>query len=191
MGIVLRVLDAKGSQDTAVNVVTRAGATEEVFVAGFSFDRNDFFVALLGAKRRGCRARVLLDKSMTLTGRTRDQLSCAKELVAGGVLVRVVDGVPLTAEYAKVGRRVPGHLRGIQHSKLCMVGDQLLAGSCNWTTSSRSNWEIGVHTRIIHHEAVRELVTAGWAGATDLSIATIGEAHRARSESPSGRGGRR
>ena len=188
IGAVLAVLDAKNSQDTAVSMI--CAATGNVLLLGFSFDRDDVLKALLGARRRGCHVRVVLDRAMTLTGKTRNQLSAAKELVSGGVLVRCSEGLPVASEYAAVGRKVPGYLKGIQHSKSLLCDSKLLVGSTNWTTSSRSNWELGVQVRLDRVEPVFELMMGSWHAGVDLSIAQISEAQRSRSESPSGRGRR-
>ena len=190
LGELLAVLDAKASQEAALDMIGSAGQADEIVLLGFSLDRDDLVQALVGAKKRGCSVRVTLDPAMTLQGRTRDQLSSAKSLVAAGISVRVVDGVPLEKEYAAVGRRVAGHLRGIQHAKAVLVGRTLLAGSCNFTTSSRSNWEVGLQVTLKHPAVVQEFMLAAWHSGTDLSEAQISEAQRARSASPSGRGRR-
>ena len=108
--------------------------------------------------------RGVLDRKMTLT---------------------VVAGVPLAAEYAAVGRAGPGHLAGIHHAKSLMVGNKVLVGSTNWTTSSRSNWELGVAVEVdaVFLPSVEEMFQAGWMAGTDLGMAQIAEAQRARSAS--------
>ena len=93
-GNILGVLDAVGSQETALQLILRAVPGERVTMLGFSFDRSETVCALIGAKKRSCHVRVAIDKDMTLKGKTRDQLSSAKELVASGVLVRIAVGVP-------------------------------------------------------------------------------------------------
>jgi phosphatidylserine/phosphatidylglycerophosphate/cardiolipin synthase-like enzyme len=173
-----------------LEMVASASPAEEIVVLGFSLDRDDLVQTLIGARRRGCYVRVALDRAMTLQGRTRDQLSAAKSLVSAGISVRVVAGVPLADEYAAVGRRVGGHLRGIQHSKAVLVGRKLIAGSCNFTTSSRSNWEVGLQVTVKHPAIVQEFMLAAWNAGTELSEAQISDAQRARSSSPSGRGKR-
>ena len=66
---------------------------------------------------------------MTIKGKTRDQFSSAKELVACGIHVRVASGVPLGPEYQAVGRSVPGFLNGILHSKAVLAGREAVIGS--------------------------------------------------------------
>ena len=55
-------------------------------------------------------------------------------------------GANVSEEYRLVNRTVSG--QGIQHAKSALVGDELIVGSCNWTTSSRSNYELGVLIRL-------------------------------------------
>ena len=55
--------------------------------------------------------------------------------------MRTTQGLSIAEEYRAVGRSVGGHILGKQHSKTVLVDDWLLIGSCNWTTSSRSNLE--------------------------------------------------
>ena len=66
-------------------MINAAKITEQVILLGFGFDRSDIVYALIQSRKRGCQVRVVLDRKMTLTGQTRDQLSSAKELVANGV----------------------------------------------------------------------------------------------------------
>ena len=192
-GNILGVLDAVGSQETALQLILRAAPGERVTMLGFSFDRSELVCALIGAKKRGCHVRVVLDKDMTLKGRTRDQLSSSKELVACGVLVRIAAGVPLGPEYRAVGRSVPGFLNGIQHSKAVLAGREAVIGSANWTTSSRSNWELGLHVEFAasHVDIVEEMFLGSWHAGVDLALAQITAEQQARSCSPSGRGQRR
>ncbi len=94
-GNVLAVLDAVNAHETVVRVIDKAAPGERVTLLGFSFDRAEIVQALVGARRRGCLVRVVLDHNMTLQGKTRDQYGSAKELAACGVLARVASGRPL------------------------------------------------------------------------------------------------
>ena len=91
-GKVLGVLDAIRSQEAAVEIIHRAAPGERITFLGFSFDRSELVHALISARKKGCLVRVVLDRQMTLHGKTREQLSSAKELVACGVLVRLAAG---------------------------------------------------------------------------------------------------
>ena len=88
-----------------------------------------------------------------------------------------------------MGRSIPGHLVGIHHAKSLLVGRKVLVGSTNWTTSSRSNWEMGVEVEVdaVYVSTVEDMFLAAWRAGTDLELAQIHEAQRARSAS-AGRG---
>jgi phosphatidylserine/phosphatidylglycerophosphate/cardiolipin synthase-like enzyme len=192
-GSVLAVLDAVSSHETAVQIITKAAPGERVTMLGFSFDRAEIVSALVGARKRGCLVRVVLDHNMTIKGKTRDQFSSAKELVACGVLLRVTTGVPLGPEYQAVGRSVPGFLNGIQHSKAVLAGREAVIGSANWTTSTRSNFELGLHVEFnaSHADIVEEMFLGSWHAGKEFALASASATQHARSCSPGGRGFRR
>ena len=139
--------------------------------------------------------RVVLDRGATLEGRTRNQLSSALRLSSTGIEVRLTEGKQCLGEYTAVGRRVPSHIKGIMHAKSLLVASseardscEVLIGSCNWTTSSRSNFELVSHVRVERAELVKvvaELMLVPWAAGTEVKTAQISEAQRARSVSPS------
>jgi hypothetical protein len=191
MGAVLSVMDAVATQETAIREISRA--KRMVHLNAYSFDRADVVAALVAARKRGLDVKVAMDKGMTLKGKTRDQLSMCKELMAAGIRVHVAEGDNLTAVYRAVGRSIPGHLKGIMHQKSAMIDDLVIIGSCNWTTSSRGNFEIGVLFKVepSHRDIVKELLEVPFASGQELTIAAVEEAQRARSESPTGRGFRR
>ena len=130
---------------------------------------------------------------MTLQGRTRDQYVSARELAACGVLVRVASGKPLKPEYDAFGRSVPAYLKGIQLAKAVIAGREAVIGSANWSTSSRSNHELGVHLELSasHVDIVEEMFLSSWHDGVDVTAASKAALHRARSSSPTGRGFRR
>ena len=130
---------------------------------------------------------------MTIQGRTRDQFSSAKELVACGVLVRVATGIPGKQEYDAVGRSVPGFVKGIQHAKAVLAGREAVIGSANWTTSSRCNFELGVQIEFAasHADVVEEMFLSSWHAAAEFAAASTSAWQQARSCSPGGRGFRR
>ena len=192
-GNVLAVLDAVNSHETAARVIDKAAPGERVTMLGFSFDRAEIVEALIRARKRGCLVRVALDRNMTIQGRTRNQFGAAKELAAAGVLVRVAAGASLKPECHAVGRSVPGCAIGIQHSKAVLAGREAVIGSANWTTSSRGNFELGVHLEFAasHADTVEEMFLGSWHAGADLAAASTSACQQARSCSPSGRGFRR
>ena len=192
-GCVLAVLDAVNSHETAVRVIQKAAPGERVTMLGFSSDRVEIVQALVEARKRVCLVRVALDRNMTIQGKTRDQFSSAKELAACGVQVRVATGIPLKPEYHAIGRSVPGFLNGIQHSKAVLAGRAAVIGSANWTTSSRCNFELGVHIEFAtsHVDVVEELFLSSWHAGSELATAVTKASQQARSSSPTGRGFRR
>ena len=191
MGAVLSVMDAVATQETAIREINKAKRL--VHLNAYSFDRADVVSALVSARKRGLDVKVAMDKGMTLKGKTRDQLSMCKELIAAGICVHVAEGDNLTAVYRAVGRSVPGFLKGIMHQKSAMIDDLVIIGSCNWTTSSRGNFEIGVLFKVepSHRDIVKEMLEVPFVSGQELTHAAVEEAQRARSESPTGRGFRR
>ena len=55
----------------------------------------------------------------------------------------------------RLGQKVP-NVRGIQHSKVIRVGPWFLAGSCNWSTSSRCNIEMDTLIELHSDRVARE-----------------------------------
>ena len=74
-----------------------------------------------------------------------------------------------------------------------LAGRKAVIGSANWTTSSRSNWELGLHAEfaVSHVDIVEEMFLGSWHAGVDLALAQITAEQQARSCSPSGRGQRR
>ena len=78
-----------------------------------------------------------------------------RQLVSGGVEVRVLSGRSYSGEYKAAGRRVTGGI-GMSHAKVIYADGGLspesgacaVVGSCNWTTSSRANNECGLLVRL-------------------------------------------
>ena len=154
----------------------------------FSFDRQEIVDALLAAHRNNHYVRVGADYNMTMKGQTRDQLSCLKRLLAGGVPVSLIQGDPLGPVYESAGRGSFGNLKGIQHSKGLLCGQYAFIGSANWTLSSRANREITVMMNLEKergkHDALREkfedVMSYGQPFSEDLAVSAL----RARSQSP-------
>ena len=144
--------------------------------------------------RSGHVVRVGLDAKTTAGSKPRDQQQFAQQLQANKIEVSLIRGGALGPEYALVNRPVSGW--GIQHAKAALIGSDLILGSCNWTTSSRANIEVGVHVKFTSQESSR--LSEEW-GAQILAGMPLREAaqlaeQRARSASPlrgASRSGRR
>ena len=183
MGTVLGVHDAIGAQTKALDVIRQAG--EYVLMTAFSFDRQDVVDELVAAKKRGIDIKLAVDKKMSLSGTTRDQLKSLKTLVAHGVRVHACQGTPYGAEYRAVGRNPVGG-RGIQHSKTVMSEVEVLIGSTNFTTASRANIEVNVHVKLSReeHEKLKARLMKVFEEGAGLSEAEIEAAQKSRSASP-------
>jgi hypothetical protein len=177
VGSLLGLLDARGAQSKALGLLSRATRAQRVWIVGYSWDREDMTDAVINAFQRGCSVRVLLDCSMTIKGKTRDQLSSAQRMRAAGVDLRLGDGTALSPVYSLVQRKVFGNLRGIVHAKVVSVGDETLVGSANWTTSSRCNVEVVAHLSF-PQAMLEELLAKAWEEAEPLSDAMLREAQR-------------
>ena len=183
LGTVLAVLDGRGSQDTACKMI--ADASAYVVLSAFTFDRAEVVTALVGARQRGVEVSVLVDRKMTLTGTTRDQLKSLQELAANGVRVQVCSGQSYADEYRAVGRTPTGGL-GIQHSKVVLTEEAALIGSTNWTTASRANVEVGLKVVLDaeEHKKLKERLLSVHADGVALSEAEKVAAQKSRSASP-------
>ena len=114
----------------------------ELFVLfGYTFDRADIRDELIRAAGRGVLVRVFLDFRTTKS--TALQLAASGDLVTAGVIVQLLQGVPIRPEYEESGRQTTCNGRGICHAKYVRYGRHMLLGSTNWTTSSRCNLEQG------------------------------------------------
>ena len=145
------MLNAVESQETAKKAIGRA--KEFVLVLAFTFDRQDMVDALKEAVTRRCEVIVVADRNYTLTGKTRDQLQRLQELESNGAVVRLAQGGKAKEEYAAVGRSWSG--TGILHAKFLHTERETIIGSCNWTTSSRANVEMGLHVMLNRVESAK------------------------------------
>ena len=145
MGSVYAVLDAVKSQEEAIDMILHARSY--VLLLAFTYDRPDVTEALVGARRRGVEVKIGVDRKSTLQGSTRDQLQRLKEMAAYGAEVRVCSGRGYGEEYRAVGRNPVGGL-ALQHGKVVLTESGALVGSCNWTTASRANHEVGVRMEL-------------------------------------------
>ena len=141
LGVVLRIPGGTESQEIAIRLIE--SAEQYARLLGFTFDRGDITEALKRARNRGVDVAGGVDRKWTLNGRTRDHLVRLKVLEVHGVVTRVVSGSSTAEEYHAVGRSVSDSV-GILHAKAVHTDKGTLIGSANWTTSSRSNIELGV-----------------------------------------------
>ena len=131
-----------GCADTTAGSDPTAGPGACVVSLCYSVDLAVLCDALIAAHGRRAFVTVVIDKQMTLRGKTKEQLSRCHLLNTAGIVVRLMEGSCSRADYAAVGRT--GGWRGIQHAKGVMVDDRAIVGSTNWTTSSRSNSEVSL-----------------------------------------------
>ncbi|CAK9069100.1 Pro-Pol polyprotein, partial [Durusdinium trenchii] len=122
----VQLLINKESQEAILSALqTLKGG--EVIATAYTLDQPDLVEGLLAL---GGSARLVVDKGQSHGTRTKLQFQSLQQLVRGGVRV--------------IGKGQ----RGIQHSKTFAISKdgqfQLIIGSCNWTTASRSNAEAGV-----------------------------------------------
>ncbi len=96
---------------------------------------------------------MLADKSQCQ--RTKLQWQKLKELESAGVAVRLCSGTSVRSAYSDDGRavRVGAGLKGIHHAKSVLFvhadgSARLIAGSLNFTTSSKANQEVGLSVRL-------------------------------------------
>ena len=127
-GVLIGVLSGKQSQKMVVYLIDRA--VRRVMLTGFTFDLTLIAEALVRAAVRGLDVTAILDANHALKGSTTWMVDRLSTMKVGRVKVRLSHG--LTGE------------SGIQHSKTVLCDEYVVIGSCNWTTSSRSNHEIDV-----------------------------------------------
>ena len=125
-----------------------ASADTFVYMLFYTFDLDDVSEGLCAAKRRGVRGRLIGAQRTGLVGPTGPVKPQLTQLQTRGVEVRLAYGRDLSTTYAAEGResasrRTQGK-QGIQHAKVMGSETQAVIGSCNFTTSSQGNNEIGV-----------------------------------------------
>ena len=131
-------------QETQETIIRLAGDARKWFqLLMFTCDRLDVVRAAVAAAARGVEVEAGVDKSWTVGTRCKEQYAAVRALVAGGVKVRLMVGTDRKPHYAAVGRNVGGI--GHQHAKIAHSDRGSVVGSCNMTTNSRSNNEVGVH----------------------------------------------
>ena len=162
----------------------------------YGFDRQEIVDGLIACHRQGHLIRFGADHGMTTGGRTRDQLSCMKRLMAQGVETNLIKGMKLAPIYAEEGRTTGGGWQVFQHCKtfFAMVPFEgsmkqiVILGSANWTLSSRCNHEMSMMIDVSEHGAVPialrgkldGIMNQGQQFTSDRAAAIV----RARSQSP-------
>jgi hypothetical protein len=157
---VLRWYTARQAHGAAVQLLGAAVKGSFVMILGFTFDRQDICDAAVAAHQRGGWVTVVLDKRMTLAGKTKEQLSRTHVLAAAGIIVRLYEGGSSHADYAAVGRS--GGWLGIQHAKGVLVDARAIIGSANWTTATRSNSEVSMLVLATGAEGQRTMRDVFW-----------------------------
>ena len=119
----------------------------DITLVAYSFDQPQVVEALEGHQGR---TRLLADLSQT-HGKTKQQYQVLLRLQRAGCSIRVGSGTSVRSAYLSDQREISamgGSIRGIIHGKSCLLveGRRALSliGSCNWTTSSKSNLEFGI-----------------------------------------------
>jgi hypothetical protein len=165
-GQLIAFMSAKTTQDTIVWLLRNAHPWEPIMIAFYTYDLVVISEAILAARQSGNDITVCGDYRTCLGASTRDQLNRVIALKAAGVAVYLVAGLDIQPEYALVGKSVrPGI--GILHQKTALIGNWLVCGSTNFTTSSRTNRELSVllwlddATVRQYHELYKELAATG------------------------------
>ena len=155
----------------------------------YSFDQPQVVEALEGHQGR---TRLLADLSQT-NGKTKQQYQVLLRLQRAGCSIRVGSGTSVRTAYLSDQREISamgGSIRGIIHGKSCLLVEGRralsLVGSCNWTTSSKSNLEFGIQVELdAESEFVKDYLAhfeGTWAQAESLD---------SLSQDPGGRRNRR
>ena len=153
----------------------------------FTFDRQDIVDALKKAKLKGVDVILVIDRAFTLSCKTKECMPRLQELEAHGIKVRLASGHSAKQEYAAVGRSYTG--RGIVHGKVVHTETESVIGSCNWTTSSSTNEEVGLHVKLSGVESAKlsgRIRSAADRGQAVGDAATVAEQRQSvtRSQSP-------
>ena len=135
----MALMSAKETHKMACYLCAKAKPYHALILVLAWFDLADLGEAIIAASGRGVGVMVLADHKNTIGGPARDQLQRLRALRAAGVAVMLTSGIDAHTEYAAVGRTGAG--QGILHAKLFRMGDYLIVGSTNWTTSSKCNVE--------------------------------------------------
>ena len=158
-------------------------------IAAFTIDRQSIIQACRDAACLGAKVRMLVDRKNAICGSVRDQPKLRGELAsrATKVQVRVLEGGSLQKEYQAVGRRYTTDYKGSMRCKFVRVDQELLLGSCNWTTASRANFEARVKITLRDDGRMERFFNAMWDQATVLTPEDIEAAIKYASSSSSSR----
>ena len=132
-----------------VGLCEELGSGSSVYLRAYSCDQPDVVDALLSIVGRGVKVSVIMDQTQS-SGKTKNQLQVAKQLQVSGVKVHMTKGKSVSAAYQADRRKVKvgSGLQGLHHAKSALICsgrvNHMIVTSCNWTTSSRSNREVGV-----------------------------------------------
>ena len=98
----------------------------------------------------------------------------------------LVDGSDIASEYAAVGKVVGVKGKGHHHAKTFRMGSFLIAGSTNWTTSSRCNVEVSLLVQLgtVGEAKYHKMSTLAFDRATKLTAQGILQLRPERCESP-------
>jgi len=146
----IQVLTESAIRETALDIITTAGAGDRVDMAMFYLSHRDILLALIRASRRGVQVRVLLDANHDAFGRAKSGVpnrQVAMELMKNGVAVRWCN------------------TRGEQcHSKLLIRQDRdnrasLLLGSANFTRRNLDDLNLESNVLVLaprDHSSIRK-----------------------------------
>ena len=193
MGLFHGISDAKEVQSECVRMISDCSSTSSIDLAAFTIDRENIIVARREAASLGAKVRVLVDRKHTLRGTTRDQPKLLGELarLTTKVQARTLEGCSLRKEYESVGRRYATDFRGHMHCKFVRVDRELLIGSCNWTTSSRANFEACAKISLRETEGMEAFFNKMWHQAEDLTLEDVDTAMKNLASSSSSASSRR
>ena len=134
--------------EVAQALLASATAGSTLHVRAYSFDGPGYVEAIELSLKNGARVRLLADHSQC--NRTKQQWQTLKRLESQGAAARLAHGTSIKSAYSEDNRdvRVGSGLRGLHHAKSILLeapsGPELVAGSLNFTASSKANSELGV-----------------------------------------------
>ena len=141
-GELMAVMTAKQTIKQACFLCKNANGLK-ITMTAYTFDVPELVRELKAAAVNGSEVELTVDQKTAMAGNTHDMMHTLTDLQDNGVTVLLSKGIPIEPEYTAVGK--PGRSgTGIQHSKCFMMGAFLIAGSTNWTTSSKCNAEVSL-----------------------------------------------
>ena len=142
------VLHGERYIEVAQALLASATAGSTLHVRAYSFDGPGYVEAIELSLKNGAKVRLLADHSQC--NRTKQQWQTLKRLESQGAAVWLAHGTSIKSAYTEDNRdvRMGAGLRGLHHAKSILLeapsGPELVAGSLNFTTSSKANSELGV-----------------------------------------------